>query len=542
MPVPATEVVWEVSEAKKRAYAEKRARNAALHAKILARDTTWTKLRYEPNCIPRITAAKAAGYEFPIDMVIDGRGSSLPPFCGACPQERFHLAREFDVLYGGAAGGGKTKALLMEGIRKASKYAGLRVGAFRRTYPELEESILAELAEIGYAAAIGCRYNETKHDLLFPNRSRIMFRYAETAKDASRRQGGQYQLLLFDERTQTPPEVVNFLYTRLRSGRSALPVIGARSGTNPGGVGHVEVKTRYIDATDHGAKVVVDERNREVVFIPSRIADNPHLNPEYESDLMLLPAAMRAALKDGSWESFVGQVFDEWRHERHVVPRFALPAEWTRYAGIDYGYAAPWCTLWAAHDSDSRLWVYRELYERKVGERQQARKILEAERGGGDPAAVRAADPSMWAKAGDALPVADSYALEGCGLIRANNDRLSGWARLHTYLGDGPACAHHREAGWDTCPMLHVLDGTAPNLVRTLPSAPYDPKRVEDVDTTYEDHALDALRYLVMSIGTAPEVVFSDEPAGDTRALDGSELMVDAGGGIAFGSNWARTR
>lgn len=74
-------------------------------------------------------------------------------------QAEFHAATEFDVLFGGSAGGGKSRALTAEGIRASVRYPGIRIGAFRRTYPELEESLLAELAAMGYASALGAVWN-----------------------------------------------------------------------------------------------------------------------------------------------------------------------------------------------------------------------------------------------------------------------------------------------------------------------------------------------------------------------------------------------
>lgn len=446
----------------------------------------------------------------------------------------FHDAAEFDVLYGGAAGGGKTLALLMEGMRACHEHPGLQAFWFRRSFPELEKSALRTLARYGYGAALGAKFNGTTYELRFSNGSILTFAHAKNLQEASALQSAEINLLILDERTQFPPNVVDVLYSRVRSGVTDVPCLGIRSGTNPGGAGHGSVKAAYIDATDHGLNVIRDSRGRTVRFIPSKVSDNPHLNAEYAEDLKALPDSMRAAFLDGDWDSFIGQVFTEWDRDRHLVPRFDVPVEWQRHSGTDYGYAAPWATVWAARDSDGRLWVYRELYAAGVGERDQARRILEAEHG---EQVHRVADPSMWAKTGTALPVAAQYQLEGCSIVKADNDRLAGWARIHTFLADGPACAHHRGEGLDVCPMLHVLDGTAPNLVRTLPSAPYDPRKVEDLDTSYEDHALDALRYLVMSIGSTAQFVMADETARGV-ALDGSELMRDAGGGIAFGKDW----
>lgn len=418
-------------------------------------------------------------------------------------QQAFHDAEEYDVLYGGAAGGGKTKALVMEGIRWCVEHPGLRVGAFRRTYGELKESLIAELAVCDFAAAVGGKWNGTEYELRFPNKSVLVFRYAENLQDATRRQGGEYQGMLFDERTLTPPDVVEFLSSRIRAGRANLPVKGIRSGSNPGGAGHGAVKQRFIDATDYGNKVITDETGQTVRFIPSKLDDNPHIDAGYASRLNRLPEAMRKAFRDGSWDVFAGQYFTEWNHARHVVENtIEVAPSWHRIAGIDWGFAAPWAVLWLAIDEDGRAWVYDELYATQVGESAQAKRVLDAEARHGVPV-DRYADDAMWTGRGDAKSVADVYAENGCDLIPAKKgERLVGWQRVRSYLAEGPACAHHRAKGWDTCPMLHVLDGAAPNLVRTLPTLPYDTtaSRVEDVDTKAEDHAADALRYALIQL------------------------------------------
>jgi hypothetical protein len=414
-------------------------------------------------------------------------------------QREFHDADEFAILYGGAAGGGKTAALTAHGIMAAVRYPGIRIGAFRRTYPEVKESFLAQLAQFGYGQAVDAVWNGSSYELRFRNGSLIMFRYAETLAHATRRQGGEYQLLLFDEVTLTPPDVVAFLESRLRSGRADMPVLGMRAAANPGGPGHGKIRERFIKSTDYGQRIVTDERGRTVRFIPSKLEDNPHVNPEYSADLLGLPEEMRMAMRDGNWDTFVGQAFTEFRRERNLVPRFEIPESWLRYAGLDYGWAAPSVCIWFARDQDGRVWVYRELTMRRTPELEQAKRILESE--SGERVIGRAADPAMWGKTGSALPPADQYATAGCGLTKGDNDRLGGKSRMHTFLSEGPACAHHRALGWATCPMLHILDGAAPELTRTLPDLPTDPNRPEDVDTDGEDHWYDALRYGLMGIG-----------------------------------------
>jgi hypothetical protein len=447
-------------------------------------------------------------------------------------QREFHAATEFDVLFGGAAGGGKSRALTAHAIRECMQYPGLRVGAFRRTYGELKESLIAELVNLNFARELGARWNGTEYELRFPNGSLIMFRYAETVQDATRRQGGQYQLLIFDERTLTPPDVCSFLESRLRSGRRDIPVLGIRSGTNPGGPGHGAVKTRYIKPTNYGKQVITDGRGRTVRFIPSKLSDNPHVNPEYAQDLKALPEKLRAAFLDGDWDVFAGMMFSEVKRDRHVIEPITLPATWKRYNGIDWGFAAPWAVLWAAVDEDGRVWIYREIYRRGVGEAEQARQILAAE-AAGEHVAVRYADDAMWATRGDAKPIASVYADNGVHLAPAGKgagSRVNGWQRVRSYLADAPACPHHRAQGWETCPKIHIFS-TVTELYRELSDLPHATKGdPEDADTTADDHAADAVRYLLSNLGAGPELVILDE----LPAEPATELLKPLGPTMAY--------
>jgi hypothetical protein len=457
----------------------------------------FADLGYEPNCKIRWDARNAGVPE-----------NQLPPMCGTCPQERFHATTAHAVLYGGAMGGGKTRALLMEGIRAAVRYPGIHIGAFRRSYPELEVSFFDELPKVDFARPVGARWLAGKNTLLFRNGSFIRFRYAETLDDVSRQQGSEYQLLLIDEAGLVLPGVIEYLEERQRTSNTGIPVLGVRLASNPGGHGHSALKARFIDPTGYGAHSVVDEQGRPTEFIPAKYLDNFHLNASYLAQLTAIKdPARRAAMKDGNWDVFIGQVFEEWDHDRHVVPRTTLPPTWERWAGIDYGRSAPWAVLWFAVDGDHRIWLYREAYETGVGVRDQARRILALEREAGETYVRHAIDPSTMNHLTDGLSIYEEYAQEGLPCIAAGHDRLAGWAKLHDALSDGPICRVHeylRQQGkWhqDSCPMLHVLDGTCPNLVRTLPDLPYDKTKVEDVDSKVEDHAADALRYALQMMG-----------------------------------------
>jgi hypothetical protein len=425
-----------------------------------------------------------------------------------------------DVLYGGAAGGSKSTSLLMYGLRSCHRWPGLQAFWFRRSFPELEQSVLRMLARYNYARTLGARYNGSTHELRFNNGSVFTFGHAKNIAEVSALQSAEINLLLIDERTTIPPDVVDQLYVRVRSGVAGVPCLGIRSATNPGGIGHSRVRAEYVDATAHGERQIEDGNGRRRIFIQARVTDTPQLGDEYRRNLQGLDDKLRKAFLDGDWGVFAGQAFSEWRYDRHVVQPVALPDTWQRYAGIDWGYTAPWCVLWAAVDEDQRVWVYRELYARQVAESEQARRIVDAE--DGETVTARYADDAMWASRGEAKPISQVYGENGAHLTAAGKgpgSRISGWQRIHSYLAEGPACAHHRALGWETCPRLHVFP-QAENLIRTLPALPHattgDP---EDIDTKAEDHAGDALRYLLVNLGNAPRFHFP-EPVDETPRLD----------------------
>jgi hypothetical protein len=461
------------------------------------------KIGFEPVCKPRVLARLGGAPE-----------AQLPPPCGACPQERFLALpdHDMDLLYGGAGGGGKSWALLAYAIRASVRYPGLQSFWFRKSFPELNQSVLRTLARYGYAKSLGARWNASKYELRFPpydTGSVLTFAHAKNAEEAASLSSAEINLLLLDERTTIPPDVVDFLYTRIRSGVRGVPCLGVRAASNPGHIGHGVVKAGYVDATDHGAREITDKAGRRRIFIPAKSSDNPYVG-DYDKTLEgISDPDLRARIKDGDWSAMPDAAFPDWKRDRILVPAFTLPEAWQRYEGLDYGWAAPSVYLAAGRDGDGRLWFYRELSMVQTPEREQARRILAA-REGPHPVAA-AADPAMWGKVGSALPPADQMALEGLALAKADNDRLGGKSRMHTYLAEAPACPHHRALDWDTCPMLHVLDGACPDLLRTMGELPRDPKRPEDVDTDAPDHWYDSARYLIMAIGGGPQFPILDD-------------------------------
>jgi hypothetical protein len=249
----------------------------------------------------------AAEWEPPPDDVFEKLGFTPNPG----PQTRFLELPDanIDVLFGGAVGGSKTFSLLLYVLRACCRYPGLQAFWFRRTFPELEHSVLRQLGRIGYAQALGCRWRADKYELRFPAGSVLTFSHAKDLKEATAFLSAEINLLLLDERTTMPPDVVDMLYTRVRTGVPGLPVLGIRSATNPGSAGHSRIVTDYIDATGRGEHEIIDANNRRRIFIQSRIGDTPQLGADYLKNLAGLPEKLRRAYLEGDWTVFAGQAF-----------------------------------------------------------------------------------------------------------------------------------------------------------------------------------------------------------------------------------------
>jgi hypothetical protein len=185
-----------------------------------------------------------------------------------------------------------------------------------------------------------------------------------------------------------------------------------------------------------------------------------------------------------------GQAFPEFDKSVHVVDPFKIPESWPKLRAVDYGYAVPYGCWWMARSPSGRIYVYRETYATRLTAPQQALEIRVLS--SGERYFTSVGDPSMWAENREGQKyqaVASQYAEHGVGLVRATNNRLSGWTRLHTALEWSEAAP----------PTLQIFS-TCTNLIRTLPLLVVDPNKPEDVDTTGEDHAADGVRYGLMAM------------------------------------------
>jgi len=458
-----------------------------------------------------------------------------------------------EALYGGSAGGGKTDYLLMDALRQIEipNYKGVIV---RKTFPQLKEVI--ERSRVLYKQICPtATYNGTDHQWHFPSGSSISFKQVRSSSYVTDWQGQSYDFLGVDELTHLTLQEYLYLLSRNRpSGGGTKTYV--RCTANPGGVGHGWVKARWHIGTKPPNTTIwtkskvrdpdgnIHEIIRSKIFIPATVFDNKALldnNPGYLATLDQLPQAERDALLYGSWDSFSGQVFGEFKDDTshyadrqwtHVIDPFPIPAHWTIIRAYDFGYTKPSACLWIAANEEGRKYVIREFYTwtgtpdvgNKMHHIAQAEKIREIENtdpnlkgrnilGVADPAIF---DESRGMSIAEDMAKAPNYVVWRPG----DHNRLPGKMQVH----------YHLAFDEDGDPMIQFFKGCK-NIIRTLPELTYDETNVEDVDSQLEDHAYDALRYGLMENPITPR---ANKPKPVDKYGDLSPLAENKGEIIQF--------
>jgi hypothetical protein len=405
------------------------------------------------------------------------------------------------TLYGGAMGGGKSRWLRWYLLRTLIRFAaetgqqGIRAGLFCEDYPALAERHLSKIP-FEFPAWIG-EFHKQEHEFhIHPDFGGgvIAFRNLD---DPSKYQSSEYAIIGVDELTRNKKEVFDFLRLRLRW--PGIPKPKFVAGTNPGGIGHGWVRKLWMD----GEFDANEREAKEFVYVPSKGADNPHLDATYYDQLSSMPEEKRRAFRDGNWDVFEGQIFTEFNREMHVVNPNDRPnlAYYRKFCCFDYGFTNPGALYWCFIDFDGNVIVYRELYATGLTYNQwgkQGKRLT-----GNEKIEYVVTDPACWPdtdqdgqtrKSGVKMMSSEWPVV----YVKGHNDRLDGLnvfrQRLQAALDPG---LH--------LPALYFY----PNCVKaiaTIPELVYDrtkgteAKPKEDVDTNGEDHAFDSIRYGLMSI------------------------------------------
>lgn len=429
-------------------------------------------------------------------------------------QKEFMLATKKYVAYGGARGGGKSWAVREKAKRLAIKWPGIKILIIRKTYNDLRENHINPLIKDLPNKYVP--YREIDKSFVFPNGSRIKCSYFANDNDALQYQGQEFDVIFLEEATQFSMTVFDTLKACLR-GANPFPKRMYLT-CNPDGIGFMWVKRLFV-TRDY----LPNENPDDYMFIQALVDDNMALveqNPDYLAQLESLPEDMRMRWRFGSWDYALGQYFDEFRRDKHVIKPFDIPEEWRRYRSIDYGLDGLAC-LWIAVSPERRCYVYREYFKSN-------QRIEEVARGinGMTPSNeniyITLAPPDMWGRSQESgRRKADMFYDDGLQVTKSSNDREAGWLSIKELLADGA----------DGAPRLQIFD-TCTKLISDLPSLIRDAKKPTDCSKEPHDitHVPDALRYFAIFWWRPGEVVDASKKTVWTRDMYEDYANADAAG------------
>ncbi len=427
-----------------------------------------------------------------------------------------------EILFGGAAGGGKSHMLRAALIAFCLAVPGLQCYLFRRTYPDLVRNhltgpgafpeMLAPLVKSG-------RCQIVRGEIRFSNGSKIHLRHLQHYQDVYSYQGAEFHVLAFDEGTHFTKEEYTYLRGRCRLGGLKIPAGCAwifprvLIGSNPGNIGHVWVKTGFVDPGPYKIhRAPKEEGGMLRCYIPSRIQDNPTLmanDPDYVERLEGLgdPALVRA-LKEGDWDVVAGAMYgDVWRRDDHVIDPFPIPQDWDVWVGADDGFLPdPAAFVWITQDpSIGTYYVITEWQETGKYPNQVASETKEIQseieraprwRGGevefdkGPVAGIM--DLAAFGQHGQA-EISRGDQMKRLGLRLEPCEKWPGSRKdralnLHRLLAPNPKDPKKR-------PGILFFRGKCPELVKAIPTLPRDDKKPDQVGACPQDHIYDALTY-----------------------------------------------
>lgn len=415
-------------------------------------------------------------------------------------QLAFIRADADEVLFGGAAGGGKSYGQAVDALVTALRYNGSRQLVLRRTMPELERTLI-RTAQALYPRAL-CSYAAGARTVAFGNGSSIEFGYCDGENDVYRYQSAEYDVIRFDELTHFTEHMYLYLMSRLR-GTGSCPR-QMKSSTNPGGIGHSWVRGRFIDTGP--PDTIHQTAGGSRLFLPAKLDDNPFLaqkDPGYRRRLQNLPDSERKVLLEGSWDIADGCYFDEWRRDIHVVRPFDIPPHWPVWFVMDYGLDML-AGYWITRSPDGWAYVFRELYQSGLIISQAAQAVRAHTR---EEVQDYLAPPDLWHRRQDSgRSAAELFLEQGIALMRAPADRVTGWLQLKEWLRPVTDEAGHPAA------RLRFFDCCV-NAIRTIPAIGHDAKNPGDCASQPHEltHAPDAIRYFAAS--RVADLL--PEPAGD---------------------------
>lgn len=426
-----------------------------------------------------------------------------------------------EILFSGSIRGGKTHGACKKLVAWAWKYGGpgYRVGVFRKTYRELEDSTKAVLlrGDGGQPPAIPrelIAYERAKDDMVvLKNGTEILFRSLENAKEAAEKiRNVTFGCMFIDQieeldsdRQMAGEESYEALYetmcSRLSDPRGPRKMLAA---ANPGPTDHWVYKRFHPDSS---------VRQPQTRYIHVTLYDNASQLPED-----YLPRMERRRIYDplwfdrfilGKWGAYGGKRFSMFNEKQHIIDPFPIPPGWEIVEGIDYGYYAPTVVEWVAIDHYGLHYAVAEHNAEKKSIAHHAKQMRAIRAEHNLSPSSTWLDPSAWAQQREFQSVAMEFSDHGIYAAQAQNDRIGGWNRIDELLGvedlvPDPYASPNEAGERPLIPRLRIFRDRCPELVHELPNA----RRKDGTDDIEKknDHALDAFRYAINSRTPEPEM------------------------------------
>ena len=458
-------------------------------------------------------------------------------------QSEAFLSTATEILYGGAAGGGKSHLMRSAAIAWCTAIPGLQVYIFRRVSDDLHKNHME--GPTGFPAMLSdwidqkfVKINWSKNFIEFWNGSKIHLCHCQYEKDRFKYQGAEIHVLMIDELTHFTDVIYRYLRGRCRMGGLRVPEqykgLFPRivNGSNPGGVGHNWVKATFIDpaAPMDIRQQSKDEGGMRRQYVPAKLDDNPTLketDPDYIDRLEGLgnPALIKA-MRDGDWNIVSGGMFDDlWRNEVHVLTPFAIPQSWRIDRSFDWGSSRPFSVGWWAEsdgteaimsDGTKRTFPRGTLFRIAEwygwnGKPNEGVKMSDADIAAGikkhqeeykisDRVKAGPADSSIFDETNGDSPakIQKKHGVHWEKADKSPGSRKRGWQLMRGRLQ--ASLAERMEE-----PGLFVFKNCR-QFIRTIPVLPRDDKDPDDINTEAEDHIADESRYRILEVKRIAEV------------------------------------
>jgi len=400
--------------------------------------------------------------------------------------------------YSGGFGNGKTwagclRALVLSGLPNNFGLIG------RLTYPELRDTTRREFFNLCppeyWDPKMGGEWRSSENQLKFVNGSEIIFRHLDniSEKELLSLNIGWF---FIDQAEEISEKVFLILQSRLRLSTATRRYGFLACNPEPGNW----IYHRFKKPSDEGTL----DKNYQLIEA-STYANKDNLPIDYiETLIHSFPEAMKRRYIDGEWEVFEGQIFAEFNRRIHVIPPFDIPSGWERLVAIDHGMVNPTCALWGAIDYDNNIYIYDEYYEPGIVSNHVKQILRKSE---GQEISFWLIDPSTRARTRekDGMPwsVLEEYEDYGIYATPANNAKLAGLNRVKEFMRVDPKRKHPRTSVHGS-PRLFIFPSCI-NLIEEIPQYQWkklrgmDSKNAPEVPRDFNDHAIDALRYMIMS-------------------------------------------